>query len=58
MQATTAPVVLTDFLDQKRAGAPAGEVPRGPYTIRALRIGKFRDGSKPGVLIQAQRPRA
>lgn len=51
--ATTAPVVLTDFLDQKRTGAPAGEVPRGPYTIRALRIGKHRDGTKPGVLIQA-----
>ncbi|MDA0180203.1 M14 family metallopeptidase [Solirubrobacter phytolaccae] len=51
--ATAAPVVLTDFLDQKRTGAPAGEVPRGPYTIRALRIGKHRDGSKPGVLIQA-----
>ena len=50
--ATTAPIVLTDFLT-KRAGAPAGEVPRGPYTVRALRIGKFRDGSKPGVLIQA-----
>ena len=53
VQATTAPIVLTDFLDQKRAGAPAGEVPRGPFTVRALRIGKFRDGSKPGVLIQA-----
>ena len=53
MAATTAPVVLTDFLDQKRTGAPAGEVPRGPYTIRALRIGKHRDGTKPGVLIQA-----
>lgn len=51
--ATTTPIVLTDFLDQKRTGAPAGEVPRGPYTIRALRIGKHRDGSKPGVLIQA-----
>ncbi len=50
--ATTAPIVLSDFLS-KRAGAPAGEVPRGPYTVRALRIGKFRDGSKPGVLIQA-----
>ena len=58
VQPTTAPVVLTDFLDQKRTGAPAGEVPRGPYTIRALRIGKHRDGSKPGVLIQASRPRA
>ena len=53
VQPTTAPIVLTDFLDQKRAGAPAGEVPRGPFTVRALRIGKFRDGSKPGVLIQA-----
>ena len=41
VQATPTPVQLTDFLDQKRAGAPAGEVPRGPYTIRALRIGKF-----------------
>ncbi len=51
---TPAPVALTDFLDQKAANAPAGEVPRGPYTIRVLRIGKHRDGSKPGVLIQAQ----
>ncbi|MBD0324573.1 MAG: chitobiase/beta-hexosaminidase C-terminal domain-containing protein, partial [Aldersonia sp.] len=51
--ATTTPIILTDYLDQKRTGAPAGEVPRGPYTIRALRIGKHRDGSKPGVLIQA-----
>jgi len=54
VQATTAPVALTDFLDQKRTGAPEGEVPRGPYEIRALRIGKKRDGSNPGVLIQAQ----
>jgi hypothetical protein len=53
VQPTTVPVALTDFLDQKRTGAPAGEVPRGPNTVRALRIGKFRDGSKPGVLIQA-----
>ena len=53
VQATAAPVALTDSLGVKRTGAPAGEVPRGPYTIRALRIGKFRDGSKPGVLIQA-----
>jgi len=53
VQPTATPIVLTDFLDQKRNGAPAGEVPRGPYTIRALRIGKYRDGSKPGVLIQA-----
>jgi hypothetical protein len=54
VQPTAAPVQLTDFLDSKRAGAPAGEVPRGPYTIRALRIGKRRNGKKPGVLIQAQ----
>jgi hypothetical protein len=54
VQPTSGPVALTDFLDQKRAGAPAGEVPRGPYTVRALRIGKHRDGSRPGVLIQAQ----
>ncbi|MFI6265249.1 M14 family metallopeptidase [Micromonospora sp. NPDC051006] len=51
---TSGPVALTDFLDQKRAGAPEGEVPRGPATIPVLRIGKHRDGSKPGVLIQAQ----
>ena len=48
VQPTAAPVALTDFLDQKRAGAPAGEVPRGPYTIRALRIGKHRDGTQAG----------
>ena len=30
VQPTAGPVALTDFLDQKRAGAPAGEVPRGP----------------------------
>ncbi|SNT37691.1 Chitobiase/beta-hexosaminidase C-terminal domain-containing protein [Asanoa hainanensis] len=52
--ATASPVRLTDSLDQKRVGAPAGEVPRGPKTIPVLRIGKNRDGSKPGVLIQAQ----
>ncbi|MDG4827416.1 M14 family metallopeptidase [Asanoa sp. WMMD1127] len=52
--ATTGPVALTDFLDQKRVGAPAGEVPRGPKTIPVLRIGKHRDGRNPGVLIQAQ----
>ena len=40
--------------DLKRTGAPAGEVPRGPFTVRALRIGKYRNGTKPGVLIQAQ----
>jgi hypothetical protein len=53
VQPTATPVALTDFLNQKRMGAPAGDPPRGPYTVRALRIGKFRDGSKPGVLIQA-----
>ncbi|RKN34088.1 M14 family metallopeptidase [Micromonospora musae] len=52
--ATGGPVALTDFLDQKRVGAPEGEVPRGPATIPVLRIGKHRDGTKPGVLIQAQ----
>ncbi|MFI7282923.1 M14 family metallopeptidase [Micromonospora chersina] len=52
--ATSGPVALTDFLDQKRAGAPEGEVPRGPATIPVLRIGKHRDGRNPGVLIQAQ----
>ncbi|WP_229397779.1 M14 family metallopeptidase [Micromonospora okii] len=51
---TPGPVALTDFLDQKRVGAPEGEVPRGPATIPVLRIGKHRDGRKPGVLIQAQ----
>ncbi|HEX5541159.1 MAG TPA: M14 family zinc carboxypeptidase [Micromonospora sp.] len=54
VQATASPVQLTDFLDQKRAGAPEGEVPRGPATIPVLRIGKHRDGRNPGVLIQAQ----
>ncbi|MBE1489404.1 M14 family zinc carboxypeptidase [Plantactinospora soyae] len=51
---TSSPVALTDFLDEKRVGAPEGEVPRGPATIPVLRIGKHRDGKKPGVLIQAQ----
>ncbi|MFF5177793.1 M14 family metallopeptidase [Micromonospora sp. NPDC000316] len=51
---TTGPVALTDSLDEKRVGAPEGEVPRGPVTIPVLRIGKHRDGKKPGVLIQAQ----
>jgi zinc carboxypeptidase/chitobiase/beta-hexosaminidase-like protein len=54
VQPTLSPVPLSDFLDQKREGAPAGEVPRGPYTVRALRIGRRRDGRNPGVLIQAQ----
>ncbi|MFD2762632.1 M14 family zinc carboxypeptidase [Micromonospora eburnea] len=54
VQPTPVPVALTDFLDEKRVGAPEGEVPRGPATIPVLRIGKHRDGKKPGVLIQAQ----
>ena len=51
---TFAPVSLSDFLDEKRVGAPEGEVPRGEATIPVLRIGKHRDGRNPGVLIQAQ----
>ncbi|MEV0729180.1 M14 family metallopeptidase [Polymorphospora sp. NPDC050346] len=51
---TAGPVALTDFLDEKRVGAPEGEVPRGPATVPVLRIGKHRDGRNPGVLIQAQ----
>ncbi|BCJ67198.1 M14 family metallopeptidase [Polymorphospora rubra] len=51
---TSGPVALTDFLDEKRVGAPEGEVPRGPATVPVLRIGKHRDGRNPGVLIQAQ----
>jgi murein tripeptide amidase MpaA len=39
---------LSDFLS-----AP-DYVERGEFTVRALRIGKTRDGSKPGVLITAQ----
>jgi hypothetical protein len=39
---------LTDFLD-----APPS-ISREPFTVRALRIGKHRDGSKPGVLAYAQ----
>ncbi|MFU8872790.1 M14 family metallopeptidase [Micromonospora sp. SL4-19] len=50
----SSPVALTDFLGEKRAGAPEGDVPRGPATIPVLRIGKHRDGRNPGVLIQAQ----
>jgi hypothetical protein len=54
VQPTASAVALTDFLGQKRAGAPEGEVPRGPATVPVLRIGKHRDGRNPGVLIQAQ----
>lgn len=40
--------MLTDGLD-----APAS-VSREPHPVYAIRIGKFRDGSKPGVLAYAQ----
>ncbi len=46
--APTEPVALSDFL-----AAPA-EIERGPFHMRAIRIGKHRDGSRPGVLIIAQ----
>jgi hypothetical protein len=42
------PVMLNDGLK-----APAG-VPRGPWTVQALRIGAHRDGSKVGVLAYSQ----
>jgi hypothetical protein len=41
-------VNLSDFL-----AAPAS-VERGPHTVKLLRIGKHRDGSKTGVFIYAQ----
>jgi hypothetical protein len=46
--ATGGPVALTDFLD-----APAS-ISRQPFTVKALRIGKHRDGSRVGVLGYAQ----
>jgi zinc carboxypeptidase/chitobiase/beta-hexosaminidase-like protein len=46
--ATTARQNLSDFLS-----APAS-VSRDPQSVYAIRIGKFRDGSKPGVLAYAQ----
>jgi hypothetical protein len=45
---TAAPQTLTDSLD-----APA-HISREPFTVRALRIGKKRDGSKLGVLAYSQ----
>lgn len=48
VQATSAPVALSDFLD-----APPS-VSREPFQVQALVIGKTRDGSKPGVLAYAQ----
>lgn len=42
------PVRLSDGL-----GAPP-EVSRGPWTVQALRIGRHRDGSRPGVLAYSQ----
>jgi hypothetical protein len=41
------PVTLDDGLE-------GAEVPRRPWTVQALRIGKVRDGSKPGVLTYSQ----
>ncbi|MBL7254148.1 M14 family zinc carboxypeptidase [Paractinoplanes lichenicola] len=35
-------------------GLKGTEVPRAPWTVQALRIGKVRDGSKPGVLAYSQ----
>ncbi|SNY54929.1 M14 family zinc carboxypeptidase [Paractinoplanes atraurantiacus] len=35
-------------------GLQGTEVPKGPWTVQALRIGKTRDGSKPGVLSYSQ----
>lgn len=46
--APVAPTLLSDFL------AAPNSVERGPFPLRALRIGEHRDGSKPGVLIIAQ----
>ncbi len=43
---TTSPVTLTDGLS-----AP---IDHGPFDVQAIRIGRHRDGSKPGVLIIAQ----
>ncbi|BEL04095.1 M14 family zinc carboxypeptidase [Actinoplanes sichuanensis] len=45
------PVVAPVRLDD---GLEGTEVPRGPQTVQALRIGKYRDGSKPGVLTYSQ----
>lgn len=45
---TTISVSLTDNLN-----APAN-ISRDPFTVKAIRIGKHRDGSKPGVLGYAQ----
>ena len=56
-----AKVNLSDFLSLKRTdtvggivGAPPGDPTRGPFSTRVLRIGKHRNGTKPGVLIQAE----
>ncbi|MBM7519807.1 M14 family zinc carboxypeptidase [Nocardioides nitrophenolicus] len=46
--ATTQPITLTDGL-----GAPAS-VSRDPQQVYAIKIGKVRDGSKPGVFYYAQ----
>lgn len=41
------PVQLTDYLQ-------GAQISHDPWQVRILRIGKHRDGSKPGVLIQPQ----
>jgi len=46
-----APVAATPLTDNLHAPA---SVLRGPQPVYALRIGKFRDGSRPGVLAYAQ----
>ena len=46
-QATAGPVALSDFLN-----APAS-VSREPYTVKAIRIGFTRDGTKTGALVVA-----
>jgi hypothetical protein len=46
--AESARIGLSDFLS-----AP-GNVSRDPHAVYALRIGKYRDGSRPGVLAYAQ----
>jgi hypothetical protein len=45
------PVVAPVRLDD---GLKGTEVPKGPQTVQALRIGKYRDGSRPGVLAYSQ----
>jgi Zinc carboxypeptidase/Chitobiase/beta-hexosaminidase C-terminal domain len=46
VRAALAPILLSDFL--------TGNYSHEPWTVRMLRIGKHRDGSRPGVLGYAQ----